>query len=967
MRGKSRLARNHILEIDKRGQCELWFVEAMHGWPVIFLGLIIVISLMPMTRFALVFGARTISVPTDFPKIQDAINNAADGDTVFVYFGTYAENVVVNRTISLIGQDKSATFIDGSGVAAVVKVLVDNVSISGFTIENGSYSQGGAGILLSRIHYASVTDNVIASSYVGVNLVNSSLNNVENNQVSSCNMSICLNYSDNDVIRGNILGNAMVAGIFLDGSFNNTVEANNVNGGGVYGVYLKDSPGNMLLGNGIVGSENGVFLNYSGGALLATNNIASNEFNFGVNGSTLDDFMQDIDVSNKVDGRSIYYLVNSGGVSLSGSVAADVGYLAIVNSSNVDATGLSLHANVNGFVCAYSTDCILENSSVTSNGEAALVQYSSRCSVANDIFVGNLEGVGFVSSTNGSIRNCSIVNGAGYGLRLESCKSFSIEESRVGMNVEGTSIHFSSDCNVSGNTFVASGFGVLVASSTSIRVSGNVVLNNTGDGVYFASGGSCLVQGNNVTNNFGYGVALQAVQDCNVSGNYVSNNNRTGIFLYSCYGAQVGSDVVKNNDGGIGLQSCVNSTLNGNEVVNNAREGMRLLDSPSCSVLLNVVLNNGGEGIIFENSGRSLLDRNLVQGNAHYGVSVQGSPNVIVSGSNISSNGWDGIFMSESDICRVQNDTMNTNGGAGCRLYLSNMVTIAQNNMTGNVEGLRVFVSNGNTVGDNNVMGNSQFGINMFNATGNKIYHNNLIDNSQSVRILSSSGNIWDDGYPSGGNYWSDYRGVDLYWGPNQDRAGSDGIGDTPYVLDADNKDFYPLMTRSRFHDVALGGIALPSNEVYQGWICPVNVTVSDGGGYVENVSVTAYCSGSAIGTLTAYNLTVGSSVTLTLSWNTSSLQPCHTYNVKADVGAVPGETHVEDNVYEFGSVKVKMVGDVNGDGKVNILDIAAIATGFGFKLGGSRYRLNYDMNLDYVINIVDLSMAAKNFGATCK
>jgi len=54
--------------------------------------------------------------------------------------------------------------------------------------------------------------------------------------------------------------------------------------------------------------------------------------------------------------------------------------------------------------------------------------------------------------------------------------------------------------------------------------------------------------------------------------------------------------------------------------------------------------------------------------------------------------------------------------------------------------------------------------------------------------------NIWDDGYPSGGNYWSNYTGLDLFSGPYQNETGGDGIGDTPYVIDADNVDHYPLM-----------------------------------------------------------------------------------------------------------------------------------------------------------------------------
>ena len=57
--------------------------------------------------------------------------------------------------------------------------------------------------------------------------------------------------------------------------------------------------------------------------------------------------------------------------------------------------------------------------------------------------------------------------------------------------------------------------------------------------------------------------------------------------------------------------------------------------------------------------------------------------------------------------------------------------------------------------------------------------------------------NIWDDDYPSGGNYWSDYTGVDEYSGPYQNETGSDGIGDTPYVIDENNQDNYPFMSKN--------------------------------------------------------------------------------------------------------------------------------------------------------------------------
>jgi len=81
-------------------------------------------------------------------------------------------------------------------------------------------------------------------------------------------------------------------------------------------------------------------------------------------------------------------------------------------------------------------------------------------------------------------------------------------------------------------------------------------------------------------------------------------------------------------------------------------------------------------------------------------------------------------------------------------------------------------------------------------SLSNLIYYNNFLNNTRQVYDFSwdpppvpPSRNTWDEGYPSGGNYWSDYSGVDKKSGTNQDRHGSDGIGDTPYVIDENNQD----------------------------------------------------------------------------------------------------------------------------------------------------------------------------------
>jgi len=90
------------------------------------------------------------------------------------------------------------------------------------------------------------------------------------------------------------------------------------------------------------------------------------------------------------------------------------------------------------------------------------------------------------------------------------------------------------------------------------------------------------------------------------------------------------------------------------------------------------------------------------------------------------------------------------------------------------------------------------YGIDLHHSLDNEFYHNNLVGNTRQVHVYPSGyGNFWDNGYPSGGNYWGDqYHGecADHFSGPSQNIPGGDGIVDVPYVIEAENQDNYPLM-----------------------------------------------------------------------------------------------------------------------------------------------------------------------------
>ena len=118
----------------------------------------------------------------------------------------------------------------------------------------------------------------------------------------------------------------------------------------------------------------------------------------------------------------------------------------------------------------------------------------------------------------------------------------------------------------------------------------------------------------------------------------------------------------------------------------------------------------------------------------------------------------------------------------GIELRSSNNTNISRNNITNNGYGIWLSSSSNNSICGNNITNNG-CGVWLSPSSNNSIFHNNFIDNIE--QVFSFASNSWDDGYPFGGNYWSDYAGVD---------ADGDGIGDTSYIIDENNVDRYPLM-----------------------------------------------------------------------------------------------------------------------------------------------------------------------------
>lgn len=216
------------------------------------------------------------SNPGNYTTIQDAINDSAPGDIVYVYNGTYNEHVVVDLPMSLIGEDRDTTIIDGSGSGDVVNVTANWVNISWFTVKNSGPDGGDSGIELYQVQNCHISNNTAISDTWGIFLDSSANNTVSNNSASYTRGGITLFSSSDNNIFGNTLFPGNTDGIFLYDSENNTI-SNNTSVDNGFGFYLWLARDNTMVGNDVhLNTGTGILMFGSNGNLAYHNNLVNN-------------------------------------------------------------------------------------------------------------------------------------------------------------------------------------------------------------------------------------------------------------------------------------------------------------------------------------------------------------------------------------------------------------------------------------------------------------------------------------------------------------------------------------------------------------------------------------------------------------------------------------------------------------------------------------------------------------------
>lgn len=152
----------------------------------------------------------------------------------------------------------------------------------------------------------------------------------------------------------------------------------------------------------------------------------------------------------------------------------------------------------------------------------------------------------------------------------------------------------------------------------------------------------------------------------------------------------------------------------------------------------------------------------------------------------------------------------------------------------------------------------------------------------------------------------------------------------------------------------------------YEGWKIDFAVVAANYGTETETFNATLYYDETPLETQIVTNLAPDEQITLTFVWNTGSAEPCRNYTMKAEAAPVPDEIKLDNNDFTNGIIKVRMLGDSNGDGKVDWKDLFKLAPTYGFCFPHFKYDVKYDFNLNGKIDWKDLLILALNYGNTC-
>ncbi|MHC4942720.1 MAG: NosD domain-containing protein [Planctomycetota bacterium] len=551
-------------------------------------------------------------------------------------------------------------------------------------------------------------------------------------------------------------------------------------------------------------------------------------------------------LENVVVNKSLNLQSASGNPSDTLVIAADGSLPVIeVESSFTTISGFMVSGStmLAGLHLGRADSCTISNNHCMGNRFGLHVDHGSGNKVTKNTITNN-EGHGMIiEGSPSTMLSDNEVNSNGFsmneysGMFIENSPSCTVERNSIYANwYAGIWLHSSDYAEVSDNTIEGNTYrGLRIEGSTDGTFVGNVLISNlyslevlgsTVDTYKHSMDQSNTVDGNPVyywVNRQNERVPVDAgfvgiidssgivVSDLQLSYNHagvlfaftedstIENVEATkcmnGVYLFHSPGCTLRNNILTgNHDYGMRLIGSDGSVITGNEAsetgFHSGCDGILVEASDGCTLADNLANGNYGSGLALWGSHDCTLDNNTAQHNEHYGIHLNGECDEALCRNNrAEGNGSAGIHVFDSDHVTLKDNKAENNSGSetssgirvtgGTYLLCFNNKTLSNDDHGFHLIGIRDSIFYFNTI-----EGNRGIGIAMNDGDGNLLFHNNIMDNTENA---SDDGtNAWDNGYPAGGNYFSDYEGED---------ADGDGIGDAPHEIpDGSSLDRYPFM-----------------------------------------------------------------------------------------------------------------------------------------------------------------------------
>ncbi|MDD4650925.1 MAG: NosD domain-containing protein [Methanothrix sp.] len=604
---------------------------------LIFMALLI--GLMPID------GARTYIVDdsgfANYQNIQQAVNAASNGDTIYLKPGEYKEEVVLNKSLSLmplIGET-GPIVLKGDGLEAGITITADGCSLQGITIQDFS----GPAIYIQ-----------------------SNKNTIKENVLKKSNPTILVRGSNENVIAKNTMTDSQGAVAIWENATNNAVSENDIVGCNV-SIVIREATKNRIAGNKISDAYWGLWLDHAEGCQIESNDIQSKRYGMWILNSSIDTISQ-----NRVRIRS------SAGDITQGINIANASEIALVGNEINDATfGIIIASSMNNEIkdnaimrctnALYAKDADLleiKNNSILTTGCGIMMQNSSHNSMNSNEIKDGTVGLEMDLSRNDNFSENQISGITDTAIQISSCAESIISSNLIANSSKGIILLDSSENRLSANDFRNVEWGFYTESETkqgfnnsidesnvvdshpivylfgslggqiqdrdlahlTLAYCENVTVKNndiTNDAIFLFDSKNNRIVENNITERFG--MRLVNSNGNEISGNRLIGNKFSGMFLYASDSNQIaGNNASKNSQNGISLLSCSENAIHGNTVYGNAATGIWLNLSNDNQFYQNNISNNPVGLDVMHSTGNRVFHNNFM-GNAEHSKDTDGS------------------------------------------------------------------------------------------------------------------------------------------------------------------------------------------------------------------------------------------------------------------------------------------------------------------------------------------------------